>query len=286
MTEWSRSGRDDDYLLSGKRLAEYELWRDYTGLRLTTSEREYLDASLQHRDTELAAERARVSREASLARRARHGWVALVGVLAVLGIIGAAIVVAGRGERPTIALLVNGQGGGSAIDAVLLEGFERAAHDFDFEPVVLRPPFTDLDEQLAALAESGADLVFFWSERIFIPYVSEASKKYPDTTWAYIDRLRDVRRARSRVPCRSRCSLDHEDRDRGLRRRDRSSTRPSSSAAGYEAGVHEIDPSIEIHADYASLDGTAFSPDHADLTHDEATRMFRARRRRRDAGRR
>ena len=52
--------------------------------------------------------------------------------------------------------------------------------------------------------------------------------------------------------------------------------------------MHEIDPSIEILADYASLDeGTAFSPDYDYLTHDEeATRMYRPRRRRRDAGRR
>ncbi len=29
LTEWSRSGRDNDYLLTGKRLADYESWRGF-----------------------------------------------------------------------------------------------------------------------------------------------------------------------------------------------------------------------------------------------------------------
>ena len=78
LTEWSRSAHDTDYLLSGKRLAEYERWRDATAMRLTTAERDYLDASVARRDAEVAAERERVARETGLARRARRSFIALV----------------------------------------------------------------------------------------------------------------------------------------------------------------------------------------------------------------
>ena len=43
-------GATVDYLLGGKRLAEYERWRATTSMRLTTAEQEYLDASLARRD--------------------------------------------------------------------------------------------------------------------------------------------------------------------------------------------------------------------------------------------
>ena len=68
----------------------------------------------------------------------------------------------------------------------MVEGFDRAARDFDFEPVVLQAPFTDLDEQLAAVAESGADLVLFWRRRLLRERPEAAARQYPDTTWAYL----------------------------------------------------------------------------------------------------
>ena len=121
----------------------------------------------------------------------------------------------GRSERPTIVMLVNGQGGGSSIDAVLREGFDRAARDFHFESGVLEPPFTDLDEQLATVAESGADLVFFWESIFYDPRLG-GGQEVPGHDMGQHERLRDLRRQRRRLPCRSRRSPDHEDRDRRL----------------------------------------------------------------------
>ncbi len=60
-----------------------------------------------------------------------------------------------------------------------MEGFDRAAHDFDFEPVVLQPPFTDLDAQIAALAESGAGLVLYWHD-LFYKSVQESDEEVPE----------------------------------------------------------------------------------------------------------
>jgi hypothetical protein len=81
--EWIHAERSFHYLLSGIRLAQAEeLTRD-DSIRLTDTEREYLDASLAHRDAEAAAERMRNARELTLERRARTRLRGLVALLAV-----------------------------------------------------------------------------------------------------------------------------------------------------------------------------------------------------------
>ena len=272
LNEWSRSARDPDYLLTGKRLAEYESWRSFSAMRLTTAEHEYLDTSIEHRDAEVAAESARVARETGLARRARRGWAALVGVLVVLGIVGAAIVVMGRSERPSITMLIPGQG--RDIEKLLVEGLNRAARDFDLEPVVLEGPFTDLDEQLAAVAESGGDLVLYWGD-FFGPIVLELSKKYPHTTWASVDMptVPTVTFAVHEAAFLAGAAAALTTKTGivgyvgGMQ-----NIATEQFRAGYEAGVDEIDPSIEVLAEYTSLDPSGF--DRADLARDAATRMY------------
>ncbi len=284
MTEWSRSGRDSDYLLTGKRLAEYESWRDFSAMRLTTAEHEYLNASIEQRDASVAAESVRVARETGLARSARRGWVALVGVLAALGIIGAAIVVLGDAVNDQrIALLITGDG--THIEELMVEGFDRAAHDFDFEPVVLQPPFTDLDAQVATLAESRPDFVLFWQDAFYKSYV-ENSEKYPDTTWAYLGEGGAVPMAAHEAAFLAGAAAALTTKTGivgyvgGFQYGDTEKFR-----AGYEAGVHEIDPTIEILPEYTSLDTTigVRRPGSRARCGDS---HVRARRRCRDAGRR
>ena len=111
LAEWSQSERDIDYLLSGKRLAEFERWRDTTTMRLTTVEQEYLDASLARRDEDAAAEAARAARERGLARRARRRWWALVAVVVGLAVAGAAVFLFGPSEPQDVSLVLL-EGGG------------------------------------------------------------------------------------------------------------------------------------------------------------------------------
>ncbi len=62
-----------------------------------------------------------------------------------------------------ITMLVNGPAAAAPSTTVLRDGFDRAARDFNFEPEVLAGLRSrHLDEQLATVAESGADLVIFW----------------------------------------------------------------------------------------------------------------------------
>ncbi len=50
LTEWETSGEDDAYLLSGRRLAEFDSWAGSTDVALSGSERAFLQASREHQD--------------------------------------------------------------------------------------------------------------------------------------------------------------------------------------------------------------------------------------------
>ncbi|HJS27772.1 MAG TPA: extracellular solute-binding protein, partial [Actinomycetota bacterium] len=81
--DWVHADQSTDYLLSGIRLAQAEEATKGGSIRLTEHEREFLDASLAHRDAEAAAERMRHARELTLERRARTRLRGLVALLAV-----------------------------------------------------------------------------------------------------------------------------------------------------------------------------------------------------------
>jgi DNA-binding SARP family transcriptional activator/ABC-type glycerol-3-phosphate transport system substrate-binding protein len=87
--EWTQAGRNDEYLLSGTRLAQAEEAGQSEAIRLTDSEREYVDASVARREAQRGLERARHARELSLERRARGRLRGLVAVLAA-GLLAAA----------------------------------------------------------------------------------------------------------------------------------------------------------------------------------------------------
>ena len=81
--EWVRAERGTEYLISGIQLAQAEEAARHDTIRLTEDEREFVDASVAHRDAGAAAERMRQARELSLERRARTRLRGLVALLAV-----------------------------------------------------------------------------------------------------------------------------------------------------------------------------------------------------------
>ena len=91
--EWLRAERSSEYLLSGIRLAQAEVATRADSIRLTETEREYLDASVAHRDAEAAAERIRHAREIHLERRSRMRLRGLVAVLAAGFVVAASLTV-------------------------------------------------------------------------------------------------------------------------------------------------------------------------------------------------
>jgi ABC-type glycerol-3-phosphate transport system substrate-binding protein len=91
--EWLETDRSIEYLLSGVRLAQAEETREGARVRLTDDEREFLDASVAHRDAGVAAERTRHERELSLERRARTRLRGLVAVLAAALVLAASLTI-------------------------------------------------------------------------------------------------------------------------------------------------------------------------------------------------
>ncbi|HEY3483914.1 MAG TPA: BMP family ABC transporter substrate-binding protein, partial [Ilumatobacteraceae bacterium] len=204
------------------------------------------------------------------------GWWALVAVLVAVAIAVGAVVIVGPSDPPTVALLrVDKEG--NDINDLISEGFQRAARDFDFEPVVLSAPFTNLRAQLATLAESGADLVMF-QDFVFLDAVAQISPEYPDTTWAHIDHgagggttvqfaVNEAAFLAGAAAALTSISgtvgfvggyqIDATERFR----------------AGFEAGARAINPAIEILARYTSLTPEGF--DDVNLARETAITMYR-----------
>jgi DNA-binding SARP family transcriptional activator/ABC-type glycerol-3-phosphate transport system substrate-binding protein len=127
--EWLGAERSIEYLVAGVRLAQAE--EATTGndtIRLTEPEREFLDASLAHRDAEAAAERMRHARELTLERRARTRLRGLVALLAVALLLASTLTVItversreaeAEREASTIAALTGGALSNLSVDPEL-----------------------------------------------------------------------------------------------------------------------------------------------------------------------
>ncbi len=96
--EWSESGEDDGYLLSGSRLAQFETWSGSAGVALTGTERRFLEAGLHRREEAAAAEQERRHRELELEQRSARRLRILVAVLAISTVVAGALVVVARSQ--------------------------------------------------------------------------------------------------------------------------------------------------------------------------------------------
>ena len=88
--DWIAAEHDPSYLAVGQRLQQFEDWHTGADIALSNEERAYLDASLQARREQIAAEEAQHAREAALEQRALSRLRLLVAVLA-----GATVLAAG-----------------------------------------------------------------------------------------------------------------------------------------------------------------------------------------------
>ncbi|HSL75723.1 MAG TPA: BTAD domain-containing putative transcriptional regulator [Candidatus Limnocylindrales bacterium] len=126
--EWELSGRDDDYVLAGGRLAEFEAWSQEAPLTLTTRERAYLEAGLARRRADQEQEAARLETQRRLERRARIRLLGLAAaVLVAVGALGYAVWVAGASPM-RVAFMHGGRG---EMDTLGEDGFERGVSAFN-----------------------------------------------------------------------------------------------------------------------------------------------------------
>ncbi len=118
---WESAGRDEDYLLTGSRLTLYDNWCRSESVSLTDAEREFVAAGDLRRSDELSDERERREHERRLERRALTRLRALVVMLAIATIVGAALTAFAlnrsseaskqkdRAEQQTVEAIIAGQ---------------------------------------------------------------------------------------------------------------------------------------------------------------------------------
>jgi DNA-binding SARP family transcriptional activator/WD40 repeat protein/energy-coupling factor transporter ATP-binding protein EcfA2 len=105
LAEWQESGRSQDYLLGGARLAQVEEWQQSGGVELSEPERAFVAASRRHRDRARQVEADRHERELATQRRAARRLRGLVAVTTVAALLatGLGLLVAQRGTLATAA---------------------------------------------------------------------------------------------------------------------------------------------------------------------------------------
>jgi basic membrane lipoprotein Med (substrate-binding protein (PBP1-ABC) superfamily) len=261
--DWANAGRDDDYLYTGSRLAEYERWSTATSMKLTASEREYLDAALERRERESTAESERVAHEARLERRARARLWSMVAAVVVLVSVGIGLLIAAFGpEEPSVAVVA----GNESIDELLETGLAQAERELGVRTELLTGRFSDAEKQYRDLAETGFDLIFVGREVSGLGWVEDVIAAYPDTAFATMDPLSPVDGA---------LSIYFADEEGAYLAGAAAALTTKTGVvgfvgaaqfellerwrAGYEAGAWTVNPDIEILSTYISADISGFS---------------------------
>jgi WD40 repeat protein/serine/threonine protein kinase len=81
--EWLDSGEDPGFLAESARLAQFELWQDYTNLGLSADEQDFLNQSLAVRDERQRMDEARKEHELILQRQAANRLRIILGVVTI-----------------------------------------------------------------------------------------------------------------------------------------------------------------------------------------------------------
>ena len=258
--EWETADRDPDYLLTGTRLAEFETTIREGALQLTGRERAFLEASLERRRSEQAAQTASIAASRRLERLARIR-------LAGLGIAVAAVIVLGgytalglaTPVRAPVSLIYNG-GGVFSATLMIEDGFDRAVTDFGLTsrkmPAVNGPT---ADAAMRSVSQGGSGLVIAATVE---GNVDSVAADFPDTRYAVIN----LNAAEPNV-----IHLVFGDNESSFlagvvaAKTTRTGTIGFIGgadgpviwpfAAGYEAGARAVDPSIRILSTYLGRDG-------------------------------
>ncbi len=260
IAEWRRAQEDPDYLLTGARLADYERWAASTTLHLTRPEQRYLAASIRRREEEAVAELARERGEEGLRSRARRRLWGLAAVTAALLVLGGGLVWAVLIDEPPHVVLVYDGGGDRGFNDLYARGLALIDRTFDVRAEEVVPLTSEVDE-ITELCASGVDLVFLGGWNHIAPGL-EAASDCPDTMLVMMDAegLAGADLADSVLPVAfateegsflagAAAALETETEVVGF-----VGGVPSAIIdrfrAGFEAGVHHVDPDLEFVAIY------------------------------------
>ncbi len=262
--DWIEAGRDPAYLFAGSRLEEYGQWQSATSLTLTDLESEFVAASIARRNEEAAEEAARQRRERELARSARLRLRVAVGVVLVAVIVGV-IALFGFEQVPRVALYYEGNTGG--FNTLALNGVRRAAAQFDLDLFEYAPVATEEGFTLRSAAEEvGSGGVVIINGFILAGEAEFVAPDYPNVTFVVIDEVEILDNvvsvwfameegsflagaAAAQLP-----ATDHVGFVGGA-----DTVVIDAFEEGFRAGVHAVDPTIEVEAqylgDFFDLDG-------------------------------
>jgi basic membrane lipoprotein Med (substrate-binding protein (PBP1-ABC) superfamily)/DNA-binding SARP family transcriptional activator len=186
--DWEVAGRDPDYLLSGSRLATFEIWQEETSLRLAGHESNFVAASAQRRDALEAEERRRRRR----GRRLRVGQYTLVGALAaVLAFFGPPALEPFFNPPPEVVLVIDEIGiNDVGIGQLGVQGWHRAMADLDTDGQLrIRGVDEDGSALAASFARRGVGLLIYYFGNDFGPTVAV---EHPETRFVVMQEVVDL----------------------------------------------------------------------------------------------
>jgi len=284
--EWETSGRNEDYLLTGTRLAEFETWAHDGTLPMTERQKEFLAAGIARRKAEQESERGRAEAESRLERRAQWRLAALAVAIALLiGGFAFGVWTGAFTEAPRVALVHPGLG---AIDALTEAGFDRAVSEFGLvgeERLYPDDPedYEGREAGIRELAASGADFIFD-TQGLWEADELGIARDFPNTAFVFGFPLDDVPNV----------AYAYFAENEGAYLAGVAAALKSETGtigfiggyddwfiwtwhAGYEAGARSVDPDIRIMSTYLISSPETFSgfadPGQAE---DEARRMYEA----------
>ena len=97
--EWTAGGRDPSFLLRGARLEQVTAWAETTTLAMSDQDREFVDAGVRQRDSELAEQTAAEERQRALERRSVRRLRGLVAVVIAAALVASTLTVVAVGQR-------------------------------------------------------------------------------------------------------------------------------------------------------------------------------------------
>ena len=280
--EWAASGRNPDYLFTGVRLAEAEAWTEGGALRLTSTERDFLDASLRRRADEEKDEAVRSERQRRLERRAAIRLVALAAAVALLAGAVTYGALAWPDDRPPEVALVASEP--PVFRDMLAVGLDDAAADFGLRAETIDPVGSDsTSDEIREYSENGTDVVIALADCDTVSTVIEpAAQAHPETSYVVFD-------CAGEVPNIAYLSFAAEQGSflAGAAAALKSQTGVVgfiggadipliwAFQAGFEAGARAADPTVEVQTSYlgAAGDNTGFT--NQVLAFQVAERMYR-----------
>jgi basic membrane lipoprotein Med (substrate-binding protein (PBP1-ABC) superfamily)/DNA-binding SARP family transcriptional activator len=264
LTEWEEADRNVDYLPSGEQLQRYEAWRSDGSVALTVEEHAYLDEARRRQDEAEELEHSRLEIESRLRRRARNRLIVAALLAAVVVVAGVIAYLTARPGGPKIAFVseVPSAASGTYTD-LLLQGWERVAREVEFRGEVVVPAAAAIEE-IRSLAEADYDLIISGSV-FFEGAILTVAEEHPEIQYVLIDSgaahpsLTSVRFAANEGSFLAGVVAARATESRvvgfvgGM-----PSPLIDDFRAGFEAGVHDVDPDIDVLAIHVTdqFDGT------------------------------